>query len=484
MMSKTLNHWFFKPVDASSLAVFRIMFGALLLFDSINYGIFLCLDCMYRDTSLLFKYAFFEWVALPPGAGLEMLFVVMGVCAFCIMIGLFYRIAIVVYTIAFAWFFLLDQGQYLNHFYLLLIYSAILMFVPANRHLSVDALRRPAWASAMIPNWGRLWLCAQTEIVLLYAGFVKLNYDWLNLEPMRLWMNELSHDEIQLFQWLTQDWGIALASYGAIALHLIGAPLLLWKKTRLGVFLLYCLFHFTNAMVFNIGIFPFMTIAATLILFDPDWPRQVARWLQRRKVSHGKSEARPDTSARSQGTIGRWLAVLSRAPEQSRRWPALQVTDQRRALIIAGVCLWLAIQVVVPLRHFAAPGNVAWNEDGHRFSWRMKLRSKEGEAVFVAIREDGRRWVVNPADHLNTKQAFSMACIPDMLWQFAHYVEALYSEEGRLDVAVYVDARCSLNAREPAPLTRRMVDLTSVKRSDPVTDWITPLTTPLPRPLF
>ena len=33
-----------------------------------------------------------------------------------------------------------------------------------------------------LPNWGRLWMNVQTEIVLLYAGFVKLNVDWLNLE--------------------------------------------------------------------------------------------------------------------------------------------------------------------------------------------------------------------------------------------------------------------------------------------------------------
>ena len=30
------------------------------------------------------------------------------------------------------------------------------------------------------------------------------------------------------------------------------------------------------------------------------------------------------------------------------------------------------------------PGNVDWTEEGHRFSWRMKLRDKRGDVRFVA----------------------------------------------------------------------------------------------------
>jgi len=59
---------------------------------------------------------------------------------------------------------------------------------------------------------------------------------------------------------------------------------------------------------------------------------------------------------------------------------------------------------------------VAWNEDGHRFSWLMKLRSKQGTASVVVISENGQRVVVDPADHLNRKQTRTMACIPDLLW--------------------------------------------------------------------
>ena len=486
-MPPPIHHLFFRPVDASSLAVFRIVFGALMLFEAVNYGGFLCLDCMYRDTDFLFKYHHFEWARMLPGRGLEIVFVLMGLGAAGVMLGLFYRLSAVVLLVTFSYLFLLDQALYLNHFYLAIIFCAILVFVPAHRTWSLDARRRPDFAADTVPNWGRFWLGAQLEIVLIYAGIVKLNADWLNLEPMRLWMTTQSADEAAIFRWLTQDWGIAAASYGAIALHLIGAPLLLWKRTRLAVFCVYAVFHTINAFVFNIGIFPWMTLGATLVLFDPDWPRQVLRRLDARGVRWARAPrvralAAPVRSGRTAGDAAAAAAHGSAARPSATASPPWRRPSFARAAIVTLVTLWLVAQTVVPLRHYAAPGDVAWNEAGHRFSWRMKLRSKRGQATFYVLRDDGQRIVVDPAEHLTRKQTRKMVCIPDLLWQFAQHLEEVHSEGGRHEVAVHVDTLCSLNTREPAPLVDRLVDLTEVRRDG--TDWITPLSKPLPHPIF
>jgi len=175
-----------------------------------------------------------------------------------------------------------------------------------------------------------------------------------------------------------------------------------------------------------------MTLAATLLFFDPDWPRQVLRWLQNR------------------GRAMRWQQ-FSQAVDVPLRPHAVSLFT--RTVIVVVVATWLVAQVVIPLRHFAAPGNVAWNEDGHRFSWRMKLRTKRGDATFVAIRDDGERWTVKPADYLNARQTRKMVCIPDLLWQFAQFVETKYSDGGQHEVEVYADAMCSLNTREPVVTT-------------------------------
>jgi len=471
-MSNFFPSWF-KPIDASSLAVFRIMFGGLLLFESVNYGLFLCLDCMYRSSDMLFKYNNFEWVGLWPGIGLELNFLVMGLSGFCIMIGFYYRVAMIVYTICFSYLFLLDQVLYLNHFYLVIILCSIMVFLPASRYWSVDARRNPNWASATVPAWSRIWLLVQTEIVLLYAGIVKLNLDWLNLEPMRLWMNEQSQHSHAFFQWLTQDPGIALASYGVLVLHIVGAPLLLWRKTRLPVFLIYSFFHTINAFVFDIGIFPWMTIAATLLFFDPDWPKQFYRWLNNRVRN---SRFRSSTDGES--VDSKTKATSSHA--QINIQPFYSTQPICKLFIVFGISAWLILQATVPLRHWFLPGNVAWNEAGHRFSWRMKLRTKRGTATFYVVVNGKPAVVVDPNEHLNRKQVRKMVCIPDLIWQYAQFLETQYTQSAEDDVKVYADTQCSLNTREPASLIHRLVDLTAIDRTEPVMNWVTPLTKELP----
>ena len=71
---------------------------------------------------------------------------------------------------------------------------------------------------------------------------------------------------------------VALASYGAIALHIVGAPLLLVAATRGWVMALYFAFHLVNHFLFNIGIFPWVAMAGTLMFLEPDWPRRAARF--------------------------------------------------------------------------------------------------------------------------------------------------------------------------------------------------------------
>ena len=470
-LHRLIQSWLFRRVDAASLAVFRMMFGALILFEAVNYGVFLDLDTMYRSPDLLFKYHHFEWVRMPPGPGLELLFALMGLSAIGVMLGAFYRVSATVMAATFGYHFLLDQALYLNHFYLAWLFAVILIFVPAHTLWSVDARRRPSLAAERVPDWGRFWLAAQLEIVLVYAGLVKLTGDWLQLEPMRLWMNDEAADAAPLFQWLAQDPGIALASYGVIALHLIGAPLLLIERTRLPVFCVYAVFHAINAMVFNIGIFPFMTIGATLLLFDPSWPRHLV----------GRLGGDPARLARrvEQAPPGRADAPRSgKAVHPPPGWAG------QRALIVVVIGVWLVAQVTVPLRHYAREGNVAWNEDGHRFSWRMKLRSKRGTARFVVVHPDGSQQVVDPAAHLNRKQTIKMACIPDLLWQFAQFTEVAYRRSPDEDPSVHAWTLCSLNTREPIALVRRSIDLTAIARDTPSEQWLMPNRKPLPRYLF
>ena len=52
------------------------------------------------------------------------------------------------------------------------------------------------------------------------------------------------------------------------------------------------------------------------------------------------------------------------------------VRRRTHPVIIAALTLFAIIQVAMPLRHYAYPGNVRWNEEGYRFAWRVMLTEK------------------------------------------------------------------------------------------------------------
>lgn len=166
----------------------------------------------YVEPEFLFTYAGFSWIKPLPEPYIYFAWFMVGVFALLVMIGLFYRIAIISFTVLFTYFFLLCKAQYLNHFYIIILYSVLLCAAPANRVLSVDARIWPALRSETIPYWPVLALRAQTEIIPIYAGLVKITEDWLKLQPFALWLRVQAHEVP--FGWLLHyDWVIAAGAY-------------------------------------------------------------------------------------------------------------------------------------------------------------------------------------------------------------------------------------------------------------------------------
>ncbi len=458
-MSK-LHRYLFREVDASSLAVFRMGFGLIMVFEVLRYLFKFCISCFWNEPDFLFKYWGFGWVHPLPAPGMHLLWVFLGLAAVGITLGWRYRLCMVTFTVAFIYSFLQDQALYLNHFYLVILFAVLMCFVPAHHYLSLDARRRPNRASRTVPFWPIFLLGAQLELVLIWAGVVKINPDWLNLEPLRTWLSW--RDDLAIVGPLfTRDWAVAVAAYGVIALHLVGAPLLLLRRTRLVVLCIYAAFHVLNHFVFNIGIFPWFTLFASLLLFDPDWPKQVFKRLRRAWPIFRDDVFLPVTERFDPARI------------PARPWPVVMVT---------AIAVWLSLQVLVPLRHWVIPGDVAWNEAGHRFSWRMKLRDKEGEARFVVRDPDGDELRVSLPRYLSRNQAEKMVCTPDMLLQFAHHIGDDFRARGFPVAGVYADVFCSLNGRPMQRFVEPAFNLYAAPRRFTGYDWVLPLTTPLPDP--
>lgn len=435
-----------QPVDSSSLNLFRCLFGLLVFAESTRFFLHGWIDSYFLLPPVLFKYHGFEWVSAWPGNGLYWHFGLVAVLALMVALGLFYRLAIVGLTLGFGYVFLLDQSIYLNQYYLLLTLGFLLCFMPAERGFSLDTLRHNKPGTFTVPHWTILVLRIQFEIMLIWAGLVKLNPDWLQGEPLTLWLAERS-DLPLVGSWLVMPGLGQSASIGVITLHLVGAPLLLLRKTRFAVFLLYLSFHLANSLLFQIGLFPWITLLGTLLFFEPDWPRQIWHRLQ------GNETRRAVTSAPVTATFR-----------------VLPVT----VVVIAG---FLALQIIIPMRGVFYPGRASWTGEGQWFAWRMKLDDKSCSGMFtVANRTTESEREIEPGDYLNKRQLELMWSNPDMVLQFAQFIESLelvYAKPEEIEVRA--DIGCSLNGRPAQLLIDKTVDLTNVRRSWAHYDWIQPL---------
>lgn len=485
MNNPTTPNWYNKlraPVDAASLVYFRVIFGLIMLWEVYRYSVpkgssgINWIQAFYVEPSWFFKYYGFEWVQPWSGDGMYWHFGVMGVTAFMVTIGFLYRFAAILFFLAFTYIFLLDQARYLNHFYFVSLIALLLCCLPANRYWALDSRLGLAPRSAVVPRWAVIAPIVLFEVVLIYAGVVKINHDWMNLQPLTMWLGSRSHlcafatitdwlspwigDVCLVGPMLTKTWVVAFASYFAIAVHILGAPLLLWKKTRFWVFWFYVFFHLMNAWLWNIGIFPWLTIAGTLMFFEPSWPRQLWAWL------------------RSPG----WrIPAAPPAPSPTTEIPT--ISGERLTLVFLFV--FVMFNILYPLRHHLYPGNVAWTEEGHRFAWRMKLRSKDGLARFIVKDPaSGKEWRINNARFLTHRQQRKMPTRPDMILQYAHRLAEVWQAEYAVEnPEVYATVWVSLNGREPQLMIDPERNLAEVERRLwPAADWILPLSTPMKSP--
>lgn len=431
-----------KPVDGASLGVFRIAFGLIMLWQCYRYRSYDWIGQFYADDPFLFKYYGFSWVHPPPGEGIYLVFWGLAAASLLVALGLFYRLAIVALFTLFTYIFLLDAARYLNHFYLVALLALVMCFVSAHGNYSLDRLR--GRLGSYVPQW-QLWsLLATIEIMLLYAGLVKINSDWLDALPLSMWLPARS-DLPLIGPLLTWPATAHAASYGSIVLHLVGAPLLLFKRTRVPAFVTYAAFHLLNSLFFNIGIFPILTLVATTLFFSPSWPRAFTQ------------------------------------PAESLRLKNFPLTRGTK-VVWAWVGLFLLVQVLAPLRHFAYPRDVMWTDEGHRFAWRMKLREKIGLAVFyVRDPASGRTWTVDNATYLKPRQIDKVGTRPDLALQFAHHIAAIWRREFNVeepDVRAWI--ACELNGRPAGLLVDPGVNLAKIERSLWPAVWITDSPTALP----
>ena len=421
-----INSFLFKHIDNSSLIIFRIIFGFLCFSEAVGAIFTGWIKRTLIDPDFTFSFIGFEWLQPLPGNGMYVYYVVMGLFGLLIMVGYRYRLSIIMFTLMWTGTYLMQKSSYNNHYYLLILLSGIMIFLPANQYASFDAKRNPEIKSISMPNWCKYVFILQMLIVYTYGFVAKLYPDWWDTSVMEILMRS-KKDYFLVGDILQEKWTHYFLAYGGILFDGLIIPLFLYKPTRKLAFAASIFFHLFNSFVFQIGIFPYLSLAFALFFFEP---HIIHKLFLKRKPFYNENEV---------------------------------IIPNYQKPLITLFSVYFVIQILLPLRHYIIADSVLWTEEGHRLSWRMMLRSKSGRIIYhVKDKKTNETTIVNLKDYLSTKQQRTAASKPDVIWQFAQILKKDYASKGQ-DVSVYVDSKISVNGRPYKQLIDPKVDLAATK---------------------
>lgn len=423
-----------------------MVFGLMMLVSTLRFLAKGWVTDLYTQTPFHFKYWGFEWVTPLGHFGTHLLFILIAVSAFWIMLGLFYRVAIVAFFLLFSYAELMDATNYLNHYYFVSIIAFLLIWLPANRGYSLDILIKPEIRALTVPTWTIGVIKLQLGLVYFFAGVAKLTPDWLfNAQPLTLWLRAQYDFPVlgQLFQYEATAYFFSWAG----CLYDLTIPFfLLWRKSRPFAFLAVVFFHLITRALFPIGMFPFIMIASTLIFFKSDLHHRVMEFLWT--------------------PLQRFLQTLTNNTSYQFN------LSKPLALLLAIHFAW---QLLLPLRSHLYKGNALWTEQGYRFSWRVMLSDRTGLAFFRVKDDHGKESLVDLSQYLGKRQQLMVGKNPDFMVQFAHFLKTEYEKKGYRNPAVFVESYVNLNGKGSRPFTDKNVDLARENWGPEAKEWILPL---------
>jgi len=429
-----------RPISISPLITFRIIFGALMLFSTVRFWANGWIDSLYVKPQIYFTYMGFEWVKPLGDTGMHLLFLIMGLSAIGIMLGLLYRFSAILFFLSFTYVELIDVTNYLNHYYFVSIVAFLLILLPAGRCKSVDIWFSPQRKITHVPLWIVGVIRLQMAIVYFYAGLAKLTPEWmLEAIPMKIWLPAKSHLPL-VGPLMYKAWVAYLFSWFGAAYDLLIPFFLINRKTRNSGFLAVLAFHICTAIFFPaIGMFPYVMMLSSLIFFSSSF--------------HDKL-----------------LGVHRRVSFPSKLLPAIQAKFLSVVLTV-----YFFIQIVVPLRFLLYPGHLFWYEEGYRFSWRVMLMEKSGNTFFyVKESKTGKTFEVDNSKYLTPQQEKMMSTQPDMIIRYAHFLKAEYQKKGIKDPKIYAEGFVALNGLRSQPFIDPNIDLASQQLSFGHVQWILP----------
>jgi hypothetical protein len=433
------NTMLFKPVSIAPLVTFRMLFGAIMFISVMRFWSNGWIESQFIEPLIHFKYFGFYWVADLPDMAYYFVFGLMALSSLGIAFGAMYRLSSILFFLSFTYIELIDVTYYLNHYYFVSLVSLVMIFLPANASRSLDQHLGFIKLRSTVSAWTIDVLKFQLVLVYVFAGIAKLNADWLiHAMPLAIWLP--AQDQLpvlgSIFKWEATPY---IFSWAGALYDLFVPVFLLIARTRIIAYVAVIVFHLMTWSLFQIGMFPFIMIGATLVFFSAAFHEN---WQQR--------------------LFGALVQSLESATIKPNVFASVSLT------------LLVLFQLAFPFRHLAYDGNPFWHEQGYRFGWRVMLMEKAGYAQFSVENEAGNRIEVQNSEFLTRAQEKMMSTQPDLMIQYAQFLEAHYEKAGVLTRGVYANVHVTFNGRDSRPYVDPLVNLAAQADSWEPKTWILP----------
>jgi len=165
---------------------------------------------------------------------------------------------------------------------------------------------------------------------------------------------------------LASDFAAYFFSYAGCVFDLLVVFFLLYSRTRIWAYFIALIFHTLTAILFPIGVFPYVMVVAALVFFPSyQWQKVIKKLIKLTPSGIYESRSRINKLA---------LTVI------------------------------VGLHVLFPFRYVLYPSGLFWHEQGFRFSWRVMLMEKNGYTELTAKLANGRSLAISNSDYLTPLQ--------------------------------------------------------------------------------
>ncbi|XP_027845741.2 vitamin K-dependent gamma-carboxylase [Aphis gossypii] len=444
---RRLVSYMFEPEDGECLAALRIVFGLLMMIDTMDERGFCQADKRWMEPMKCY-FPLFDFIKPLPGRLICLAYGAMFTGVLGILIGFHYRISCAIYAIPYWYLFLADKSLWNNHSYLFGLLIMIFSTTNAHHNWSMDRLlgKIPLDTPSSVPRWNYMLLRIQFFIMYFVAGLKKFEPDWLLGYSMMSLGHHYAFTPFRYFfsAEFVDHW---IVHVGGFLIDLLSGFGLCFQSVRPFTIVVLLAFHGMNATMFTIGMFPYVCAAMIPVFCEPATMSKMLR-----------------TAVECIWNDKSGLKSVDYKPP----------TRTKQNAIVAGVCVYTALQLFLPYSHVLTQGYNGWRNGLYGYSWDMMVYNVDVAKVEVKVLDHVRReqFFLDPHSWTNNNKWMLHG---DMLKQFAGCVAANMADRHD-NISVLMDIWGSLNGRFHQRLVDPNVDLLHAPWSpwSPV-PWLLPL---------